>query len=355
VGGPVSPVEMAVDRVLADPLHAARSRTGAIAYVGVDVPSDLLLATGRVTCHLPWRADRATPVADQWLESGFPGWARSMIEDWAAGQFDCFDQVVFSRGEDSIQRLYYYVCELQKRGALGGPKPIIFDIAKIPRESSRRHTVAAVGKLARQLGIDEAGMLAGIARANGRRKLFDRIDAGRETHGSLYERVARATLFADLDSLLETAAWPTGTVTGRVLLAGSAPPDDRLHLAVERTGWSVTGEMIERSLTRLGPQTQSNFHNAAEAIAHQLLATSLGPRGFGDAAAALVAAARRARADVVLIWLTREEEALSWHVPAQRERLAAAGIAAHFMTSRSWDATDGASDEIHRFLESRRP
>ena len=351
----MSPVEMAVDGVLADPLHAARSQTGAIAYVGVDVPCDLLLATGRVTCHLPWRADRATPVADQWLESGFPGWARSMIEDWAAGQFNCFEQVVFSRGEDSIQRLYYYVCELQRRGKLGGPKPIIFDIAKIPRESSRRHTVAAVSKLARQLGIDEAAMLAGMERANGRRKLFDRIDVSREIHGSLYERVARATLFADLDSLLETAVWPTGTVNGRVLLAGSAPPDDRLHLAVERAGWTVTGEMIERSLSRLGPQTQSNVSNAAEAIAHQLLAKSLGPRGFGDAAAALVAAARRARADVVLIWLTREEEALSWHVPAQRDRLAAAGIAAHFMTSRGWDATDGAMDEIQRFLENRRP
>jgi hypothetical protein len=278
-----------------------------------------------------------------------------MIEDWAAGQFNCFEQVVFSRGEDSIQRLYYYICELQRRGKLRGPKPMIFDIAKIPRQSSLRHTVAAVNKLARQLGIDEAGMLAGMARANGRRKLFDRIDAGRETNGSLYERVARASLFADLDPLLETAVWPTGTVTGRVLLAGSAPPDDRLHLAVERAGWSVTGEMIERSLTRLGPQTQSTFPSAAEAIAHQLLASALGPRGFGDAAAALVAAARRARADVVLIWLTREEEALSWHVPAQRDRLAAAGIAAHFMTSRSWDATDGAMDEIQRFLENRRP
>lgn len=354
MGEPVSPVEIAVDRVLADPLHAARAQTGAIAYVGVDVPADLLLATGRVTCHLPWRADRATPVADQWLESGFPGWARSMIEDWAAGEFDCFEQVIFSRGADSIQRLYYYVCELQRRGALGGPTPVIFDIARIPRESSLRHTVAAVSKLARHLGIDESGTAAGIARANGRRKLLDRIDAGRQTHGSLYERLARATLFADLDSLLETAAWPTGAVAGRVLLAGSAPPDDRLHVAVERAGWSVTGEMIDRSLTRLGPQTDSTFPHVAEAIARQLRATALGPRGFGDAAAGLVAAARRAHADVVVLWLTREEEALSWHVPAQRERLAAAGIAAHFMTSRSWDATDGAADEIQRFLEGIR-
>lgn len=355
MGEPVNAIEVAVAGVLADPLRSARAVPDAIGYIGTDVPHDLLLATGRVTCHLPWRADRASPVADQWLESGFPGRARSMIEDWAAGQFDCFKQVVFSRGEDSIQRLYYYVCELQKRGALGGPEPIIFDIARIPRASSLRHTVAAVNRLARQLGIDEVGTVVGIERANRRRELFNRIEGGRETRGSLYERVSRATLFADLDSLLETAVWPTGTVIGRVLLAGSAPPDDRLHLAVERAGWSVTGEMIDNSLTRLGPQIEAALPNVAEAIARQLHAATLGPRGFGDAAAGLVAAARRARADVVVLWLTREEEALAWHVPAQRDRLAAAGIPALFLTSRCWDASDGAADEIQRFLEDRSP
>jgi len=350
----VNSVEAEVDRVLADPLRKARAVPGAIGYVGADVPCDLLLATGRVTSHLPWRADRATPVADQWLESGFPDWARSMIEDWAAGQFDCFSQVIFSRGEDSSQRLYYYVCELQERGALRGPEPLIFDIARIPRASSLRHTVAAVNRLARQLGVDEGRMAMGIERANRRRELFNRIEAGRETRGSLYERVSRATLFADLDPLLEAAVWP-GTATGRVLLAGSAPPDDRLHLAVERAGWTVTGEMNGNSLTRLGPQVDATFPNAAEAIARQLHAATLGPRGFGDAAAGLVAAARRARAAVVVLWLTREEEALAWHVPAQRDRLAAAGIPALFLTSRSWDASDGAAEEIQHFLEGRRP
>src|SRR5690606_23352060 len=111
----------------------ARRSAAPVAYVGCDLPPDLALATERTFSHLPWRAGRATPWADRWLERSFPGWARSMLEDWAAGEYDFFDAVIFSRGDDATQRLYYYVCELQRRGRLGGPRPLVLDVACIPR------------------------------------------------------------------------------------------------------------------------------------------------------------------------------------------------------------------------------
>jgi hypothetical protein len=347
----MSGLEQAVDRILADPLRAAGADGRALGYVGTDIPLDLLLATGRVACHLPWTAARATPVADQWLESSFPGWARSMIEDWAAGRFDCFAQVIFSRGGDGMQRLYYYVCELQRRGQIGGPQPLIFDIAMIPRESSLRHTVSAVRRLARHLGVDDAGLDSGIRRANARRALFERIASARHCKGSLYEKIARATLFEDLDALLENADWPREPVAGRILLAGSAPPDDQLHRAVERAGWSVTGEMHDLALSRHGPPVAMGA-DPADAIGRQRHAAPFGTRGFGDAAAGLVAEAIRVQAGAVLLWLTREDEALAWKVPAQRAQLAAARIPALVMTARRWDGSDGAADEIQRFLEN---
>ena len=275
LGASMSGLEQSVDRILADPLRAAGTDGRALGYVGTDVPLDLLLATGRVACHLPWTPDRATPLADQWLESSFPGWARSMIEDWAAGRFDCFAEVIFSRGGDATQRLYYYLCELQRRGQIGGPQPLIFDIAMIPRESSLRHTVAAVRRLATRLDVSDAGLESGIRRANARRALFERIESSRHCRGSLYEKIARASLFEDLDAMLENADWPMEQATGRVLLAGSAPPDDRLHRAVERTGWSVTGEMNELALARLGPQVAMG-PDPAEAIGRQRHASPFG-------------------------------------------------------------------------------
>jgi hypothetical protein len=58
------------------------------------------------------------------------------------------------------------------------------------------------------------------------------------------------------------------------------------------------------------------------------------------------------QAGAVLLWLTREDEALAWKVPAQRAQLAAARIPALVMTARRWDGSDGAADEIQRFLEN---
>jgi hypothetical protein len=358
MAGALTALERELDRILADPLRAApgagEARGPLLGYVGADVPLDLLLATGRPCCHLPWGADRATPLAEQWLESSFPGRARSILEDWALGRFDAVGQVIFSRGEDAAQRLYYYVCELQRRGRLAGPEPLVFDIARIPRASSLRHTEAAVRRLARRLEVSDAALAAGIRHANRRRALLAGIAAGRSSHGPIYEKIGRASLFADLDALLETAELPAEAARGRVLLAGSAPPDDRLHRAVEDAGWSIVAEFHELAPARLGPAISEDGADPAVAIAHQRHAMPHGPRGFGDAAEGLLAEATRARADAVLLWLTREDEALAWHVPAQRARLTAAGIPALVMPARRWDAADGATDEIRGWLGTLR-
>jgi len=81
--------------------------TGAIAHVGPNLPQDLLRATGRHAGPLGFDPDRSTPVADRWMESKFAPWARAILEGWAAGDYDGLGQVLFSRADDSAQRLYY--------------------------------------------------------------------------------------------------------------------------------------------------------------------------------------------------------------------------------------------------------
>ena len=83
-------IDQSLDALLRDPLQAVTAG-GALGYVGLDIPPDLLLAAPRGSCHLPWRVSADTPRADAWLESSFPPYARSMLEDWADGRFECFD------------------------------------------------------------------------------------------------------------------------------------------------------------------------------------------------------------------------------------------------------------------------
>ena len=59
--------------------------------------------------------------------------------------------------------------------------------------------------------------------------------------------------------------------------------------------------------------------------------------------------ARAARAAAVILWLTREDEALAWQVPAQRKALAAAGIPALILPATNWLADDDTLQQITKF------
>lgn len=289
-----------------------------IATVGPCLPVDLLAATGRLAGPLAWQLDRPTPRADTWLESRFPRWAHSILEDWADGHFDDREAIVFSRGEDVAQRLYYYICELQRRGIVGGPRAVIFDVAKIPRETSEAHTIAAVRSLAAEVGLDETALSQGIAATNERR------------------RQAQAAPKA-----------PT------CLLPGTPPPQGLLHQAIRDAGFTPIGHTLSESWADLGPAVDVDGDPAA-AIGRQVHARRNEWRGFGDAARQTAELATDMQAAAAVLWYTEEDEAGIWQLPRIRAALAEAGVPALVMTRRDERGRDGALAEIQAFLEGLR-
>jgi hypothetical protein len=63
----------------------------------------------------------------------------------------------------------------------------------------------------------------------------------------------------------------------------------------------------------------------------------------------VVERATATRAAAVILWLTREDEALAWAVPAQRKALAEAGIPALILPAARWLAEDAALQQITEF------
>lgn len=320
-----------------------------LGFVGPDLPIEVLMATGRPFGHLPWSTDGLTPWADQWLESGFPGWARSILESWHQGAFDGLHAVVFSRADDASQRLYYYVRELQQRGLLAGPPVLVFDIALIPRDSSLAHTAESVLALAQALDVAPEALPGAIDRANILRRTLQLVQQDRVGQGDRYERIARAALWSDPTTWIDGVAHAPTPAAHRVLLAGSTPPDERLHRAVEAAGASVIDEAHAHSLSRLGPPISGSSAMPHFAIARHLRDCSVGSRSFLDRARWVVDKARAARASAVVLWLTREDEALAWQVPAQRKALTAAGIPALILPATSWLAGEETLQQITQF------
>ncbi len=347
--GELSSIDAPLGAILADPLAAARGG-GALGYVGLDIPPDLLLAVPRPACHLPWQANRTVTRASAWVEGSFPPWVEGMLEDWSEGRFDCFESVIFTRGEDVTQRLYYYVCELQRLGKLGGPQPLIFDVARITRESSRQHTTRALRELCSRLDVSAQALEQGIERANALRSAFWRIRSERDCRGSLYERVVRASLFADIRELL-TRWMPSPSGPGRrVALIGSTPPDDRIHRAIEGLGGCVVEELYDRNLTRLGLPVHSQGNDPVVAVARRWLEQQFFARDFVDPLLRVLPRIEASRADAAVLWFTREDEALAWHVPLLQRALEERRLPTLTLSARAWNFEDGAAAEIGAFL-----
>lgn len=288
---------------------------GAIAHVGPNLPQDLLRATGRHAGPLHFDPERPTPTADAWMESKFAPWARAILEGWAAGEYDDLEQVIFSRADDSAQRLYYYLCELQRRGTIGGPKPAIFDVAKVPRASSMARTAYSLRQLATRLGVCDSALAGAIEACNAERMQAAPARRGRQC-----------------------------------LLAGTPPPDRRLHEAAARGGFTAWGPTLVDAWARLGALVDPAAGDPISALARQVHADCAGPRSFADPGEVLVQAIAECGAEAVVLWQIEEDEAQAWHLPAQRAALVREGVSALIMIRRDWLARDGAADEIAAFL-----
>jgi hypothetical protein len=287
-----------------------------IASLGPGLPIDLLAATGSYAGPLRWDVDRATPRADAWLESKFPLWARSILESWAEGELDDLDLVVCSRADDAAQRLYYYVCELQRAGQIGGPEAFLLDIAKVPRSSSLDRTIAEVRILAGKLGLVDAGIEAALAAGNRRREQAEPVS--------------------------------TDPVC---LLAGTPPPDRRLHAAIEAAGFAASGPTLADIWSDPGPPIEGDGGDPLAAIGRQLHARPDDQRGFEDHASAVGDRARAIGAHAAVLWYAEEDEARVWNLPAIRTALVAADVPFCTLTRRDWAARDGAPEEILSWLK----
>jgi hypothetical protein len=358
----MSALEGLVEDSLRDPLGAARAhaRAGgrAVGYVGAEIPVELITASGAFALRIPSHAQMSTPMADRYLESSFAPAVRSIAEQYLRGDLDFLDTIILSRSDDSAQRLYYYLSELRSRRLAGGPAPLIYDLSKIPRDTSLAHTCWATERLAAEIGADSGALAAAVVQRNRRRELFAAAARARTAaagpRGSVMDRNFRAADLCHADAF--DAALSEGLTNAfrpaagpRVLLSGNAPPDERLHRMVEEAGGNVVAE-VGAHASRSVALPAINPDGSFAAIAAHYHSFAFSSRAFVDRATVLKDAAAEARAQAVIIWLLEEEDALIWDLPAQVSALAESGIAALPLVRRRWDCSDGVLDEIALFM-----
>ncbi|HEU4602720.1 MAG TPA: 2-hydroxyacyl-CoA dehydratase family protein, partial [Steroidobacteraceae bacterium] len=254
----------------------SNSRYRKVGYVGHDVPIELILAANALPAALYGRVGEATPNADRYLEPTFLPASRSIAEQWLNGELDQFDAVVFSRSDDSAQRLYYYVCELQRRGQCAGPQPLMFDIASWNRESSLAHTVGSTRRLAGELSVAENQLRSAIERVAQRMDLvlaaLQSTQSSRPARGSFIQRRLHAAArdwSAQFDQTLKDSQdpLPASADATPLMMIGSAPGNEQLHEAAERAGANIIATL--NASTPYRSEIATNAGDALEQIARR--------------------------------------------------------------------------------------
>ena len=371
-------------RTLDDPLQAARSRR-AVGYLGWNVPVELILAAGAVPVQLSALAHSgATTLADRFLESSFSAQSRVVADRWLAGDLDCLEAVIFSRSDDNAQRLYYYLCELQRMGECKGPRPVLYDLARIQRASSVAHTIESTQALASAVGVDESRLGAAIEQVVARQALLSELAKLRMADemplGSVAYRIVRGALTDWSDefdgSMREWLAGPeTVAPHKRVLLVGSVPLDDHVHAAIEVDGIVVVGEINEAcsaaslplTVTRVHQSTGSSAELSAESTPVGSLSTGLGASSpmeiiahrcyeqtraistLLQSPADIVQAARSLRADGVIVWMLATDTGLAWEAPRIEHALREASLPTLMLTSQTQMLTAESLAQIAQF------
>lgn len=361
----MNPLTRLVADTLAAPLDAARRHAAAggrvVGHWSANVPTELLLGAGAFPLHLPWFPAGATPLADRYVEPLFDRGLRAAFEQWLGGALDFLDAIVLPRSLDSAQRIYYYAEELRRTGLLRGPAVHLYDVQQIPRASSADFTLRRTRELAAALGVSASDLARAVRGMNRRRRLFARL-AQRQREGRLPEpsfaaAALRAAQFAPFDAFdaaleawLESApgdvlpAWTRG-----VVLAGSAPPDEALHRAVGAGGGMVLAEAHLGAAHRHGPELDETA-DPLEAIAHAQHALVPSMRRFGLALGQAVQLARECGAGGAVLWLTEEDEAYAWQVPAALQAADVAGLKVLALTRQAWQPEAATTERIAEFV-----
>ncbi|MBM0106309.1 2-hydroxyacyl-CoA dehydratase [Steroidobacter sp. S1-65] len=380
-----------LDRVLSAPLAGVGSRR-AIGYLGWDVPVELILAAGAAPVQLAsLAAPDDTVLADRYLENSFSAQSRTIAQWWLSGRLDSLSAVIFSRSDDSAQRLYYYLCELQRFGECKGPQPLLYDLARIGRGTSVEYTVESTHSLATALGADAGLIDTAIQRVSARFDLLGAlaklrgaaaVPSGRLAHRII--RAARADWSEAFDASLREwlAAAATMKPRKRVLLVGSVPADDELHAAIENDDVVVVGEINEAFVSAESTATEMSSHarhagrgissrarpaasgvdvgspshvsglsasRGIEAVARRCYQQTAVARELLQSPAEIVKVAKALRADAVIVWMVATDTGLAWEAPRIERALRDAGLPTLMLTSQPQALSAAALTQIAQF------
>ncbi|WP_328398300.1 2-hydroxyacyl-CoA dehydratase family protein [Nocardia sp. NBC_00416] len=308
-----------------------------IGVVGGDVPLEIIESCGARAYRLSAVDRPADATAVGLLGGAVDAAAHSILEQILAGDFDFLRGLVISRDSQASLRLFYVLRALAAQGRDLPPIHLV-DIQHLRRDSTERYNRSRLAKFGATVAqwtgrpyTIESLRTAGAARtllAHSLRQLRERRCAADPTVSgatalrlyALSQTAPPEEAVALIDSVLADPEPMTNRL--RVFLTGSTHDHDGDYVALESMGCQVVGEdhswgdPFVDFWTELEDIPDLDAAHAAIA-SHRLYAGAMAQTsGLSERARYTAACARRARADVVLSLVRRNDPAPGWDYPA---------------------------------------
>ena len=341
---------------------AARKAAGErlVGYFLNSVPVELMLAADLSPVRLVGDPARGSVRADAYMEEFFDGEIRAIFEAMLAGDHAAMDLVVIPRSSEVYLQLYYFLLEIPRWEPEAKLPPIhLFDLLQTPRWTSARYDMGRMKAFADRLAeaggatVDDERLAQAIRTVNqvralltqvsqlwrGRPRCLSGVDALKVIGG--VGILEREEMVLALEALLADPPMPLPEGGPRVMIKGSPQHDPRFTALVESCGVSVVAHDHVAG-DRLFETPVSTEGNPWEALVHRYQREIPGPRAYPQAREdqRMLALARQAEVDGVVIIHDEWDDTLGWEYPDQKTLLDANGIPSLFLKRQPWFTPD---------------
>lgn len=316
---------------------ALRAATGRkiVGYLGAGVPIEIIAAAG----HIPFRIGVFQPglkSVERFLEMGDSDVVAQLANAMLDGSYAFLDYVVVGNTPTFNITLFHFLRESRRLDPSFPAPPMIFhEIHHGESDTIAAFNVESCRRLADQLGalgtkVTDASLRAAIETINARRQEIARLRTlRRQSPGAsgteALMALTRWQLFADrplADPPLQTRELP------RVLFSGSDVSHFDHYAIVEAAGCTIIADdhdWGEEALLSAVDTGSDPFIAIATRYANQTPRSARWSRQ--KRIASFVERAIEAKVNGVVLWISEEDQASSWDVPALTDALAAHGVA----------------------------
>jgi hypothetical protein len=349
-----------------DPRRAAAAWGGSgpvVGIIGLCVPEEPVLAAGLRRVRLGVDVDSlAGALANPVPGLGIGPMAAVHLDRLRSGAYDWLDLLVIGHDSEEHARLFAVARELHRCGDLPSGPPVAFlDVPRLAGEAGATYHRARLAQF-----LDRLAALTDRTVSNDdlRAALDVSLLWARQRHAIGELRHCMPALLSGVDALavhrardvMDPVAHHELTTrllaeTGdlprhhgrRLFLAGSVPPGDALHVAVETRGMVVVGEDHRWGLAEDGTESAPTADPLTALV--ERAARRRPPTAFSSPrqrAEAVTAVALRAGADMILHVVLDHDRTAGWDGPALVER--ATDLSLPVVLARDDPSFSGAAD-----------